>query len=152
MKTNDILISDFSDSRFKDAFQIYFAELGIQVKDWDGLFREMNDGGENRAWLRLSNAGDVIGFIQFIPIVFSSWFFEETRGFIREFWIREEFRGQQHGTALLSLAEAYFAERGISKLILTTDTAPGFYRSRGYERDETITAKNKDDVFVKLLR
>lgn len=152
MKTNDILISDFSDSRFKDAFQIYFAELGIQVKDWDGLFREMNDGGENRAWLRTNEDGDIIGFIQFIPISFSSWFFEETRGFIREFWIRKEFRGQGHGTALLNLAESYFADRNIKTLILTTDSAPDFYRDRGYEKDETISARNKDDVFVKRIR
>lgn len=152
MKTTDILISDFSDPKFKNAFQIYFAELGIQVKDWDGLFREMNEGGENRAWLRLRENGDVVGFIQFIPIAFSSWFFEETRGFIREFWIRKEFRGQGHGSALLDLAESYFIEQGIKTLILTTDTAPDFYRSRGYEKDETIVAKNKDDVFVKWIR
>lgn len=152
MKTTDILISDFSDPKFKNAFQIYFAELGIQVKDWDGLFREMNDGGENRAWLRLRENGDVVGFIQFIPIAFSSWFFEETRGFIREFWIRKEFRGQGHGSALLDLAESYFIEQGIKTLILTTDTAPDFYRSRGYEKGEAIVAKNKDDVFVKRIR
>ena len=151
MNTTDILISDFSDPKFKDAFQIYFAELGIQVKNWDSLFQEMNEGGENRAWLRLSENGDVVGFIQFIPIRFSSWFFEETRGFIREFWIRREFRSQGHGTALLNLAESYFAERRINTLILTTDTAPDFYRSRGYEKDEAISAKNKDDVFVKRI-
>ena len=152
MIPTDILISDFSDPKFTDAFQIYFSELGIQVKDWDGLFREMNEGGQNRAWLRLSENGDVVGFIQFIPIAFSSWFFDETKGFIREFWIRKEFRGQGHGTALLNLAEAYFADRGIKTLILTTDTAPDFYRSRGYEQDEAITARNKDDVFVKRIR
>lgn len=152
MKTNDILISDFCDPKFKAAFQIYFAELGIQVRDWDGLFREMNEGGENRAWLRMSEDGDVIGFIQFIPIAFSSWFFEEKRGFIREFWIQKDFRGQGHGTALLELAEAYFTDRGINTLILTTDTAPDFYRSRGYEKDAAIAARNKDDVFVKRLR
>ena len=151
MKTTDILISDFSDPKFKDAFQIYFAELGIHVNNWDSLFQEMNEGGENRAWLRLSEDGDVVGFIQFIPIRFSSWFFEETRGFIREFWIRNEFRSQGHGTALLNLAESYFAEQEINTLILTTDTAPDFYRSRGYEKDEAISAKNKDDVFVKRI-
>lgn len=152
MKTTDILISDFTDPKFQNAFQIYFAELGIQVKNWDGLFAEMNEGGANRAWLRLSESGDVIGFIQFIPIAFSSWFFEETRGFIREFWIREDYRHQGHGTALLDLAEHYLADQGIRTLILTTDTAPDFYRRRGYEQDGAITAKNKDDVFTKRIR
>ena len=150
--TKDILISDFTDPCFMNAFKLYFKEWDMQIKDWDGLFREMNEGGENRAWLRLRENGDVVGFIQFIPIAFSSWFFEETRGFIREFWIRKEFRGQGHGTALLNLAESYFADRNIKTLILTTDTAPDFYRNRGYEKDETISARNKDDVFVKRIR
>lgn len=152
MMTNDILISDFMDPQFQDAFRIYFGELGIQVQKWDALFTEMNDGGKNRAWLRLDGDGGIIGFIQFIPLTMDSWFFEEKRGFIREFWIRKEFRGQGHGTALLALTEKYFCDNGIRKLILTTDTAPEFYRARGYEKDETITAKNKDDVFVKWIR
>ena len=32
----DVLISDFSDPLFQTAFQTYFSELGITVKDWDG--------------------------------------------------------------------------------------------------------------------
>ena len=74
------------------------------------------------------------------------------KGYITNMYTRKEFRGQGHGTALLNLAEAYFADRGIKTLILTTDTAPDFYRSRGYEQDEAITARNKDDVFVKRIR
>lgn len=152
MQTKDILISDFTDPKFKDAFKIYFDELGILLKDWEELFKEMNEGGKNRAWLRLDEANNAIGFIQFIPIVFNSWFFEEKRGFIREFWIRKEFRGKGHGTALLFLAEQHFLEQGIRSFILTTDTAPEFYRTHGYEKDDTITAKNQDEVFVKRIR
>ena len=152
MKTNDILITDFCDPRFKTAFQTYFEEMDFHIRDWDGLFREMNEDGKNRAWLRLDECEGVVGFIQFIPITFSSWFFEGKAGFIREFWIRKEFRGRGNGTALLSLAEQYFLEQGIRRFILTTATAPDFYRARGYEKDETITAKNKDDVFVKWVR
>ena len=33
----DALISDFTDPLFQRAFQQYFGELGIAVKDWDGL-------------------------------------------------------------------------------------------------------------------
>ena len=43
---SDVLISDFSDLLFQTAFKTYFSELGINVKDWDGLFREMNDEGD----------------------------------------------------------------------------------------------------------
>ena len=42
----DTLISDFFDSGFQKAFRQYFAELGIHVRDWDGLFQEMNRGDE----------------------------------------------------------------------------------------------------------
>ena len=151
MITKDILISDFTDPRFMDAFKLYFKELGVEIKDWNGLFREMNESGKNRALLRLAADDQVIGFIQFIPLTMRSWFFEEKWGFLREFWIRQEYRSQGHGTALLLLAEKYFLEQGIGKCILTTDTAPDFYTARGYEKDDVITAKNKDDVFIKRI-
>ena len=152
MITKDILISDFTDPRFMDAFKLYFKEWDIQIKDWDGLFREMNESGKNRAWLRMDVDGQVISFIQFTPITMSSWFFEEKWGFIREFWVKREYRSQGHGTALLLLSEKYFSEQGICKCILTTDTAPDYYIARGYEKDDFITARNKDDVFVKRIR
>ena len=67
MMTKDILISDFTDPCFMNAFKLYFTEWDMQIKDWDGLFREMNESGENRAWLRMDADGQVIGFIQFTP-------------------------------------------------------------------------------------
>lgn len=67
MMTKDILISDFTDPCFMNAFKLYFKEWDMQIKDWDGLFREMNESGENRAWLRMDADGQVIGFIQFTP-------------------------------------------------------------------------------------
>lgn len=151
----DVLISDFTDPVFQAAFRQYFAELGINVKDWDGLFREMNagDGDEkNEAYIRTASDGGVIGFIQFVPIRFTSWFFEEDLGFIREFWVAEPFRGRGHGTQLLALAESRFLERGIYAGILTTDTAVRFYERLGYVRARGCRAKNKDEVFVKRLR
>ena len=151
MITKQVLISDFTDPRFVEAFKLYFKELDVQIRNWGSLFREMNESGENRALLRLAADGQVIGFIQFVPMTMSSWFFEEKWGFIREFWIRQEYRGQGHGTALLLQAEKYFSEQGIGICILTTDTAPDFYTARGYEKDDVITAKNKDDVFVKRI-
>ena len=38
MTTNDLLISDFSNSVFQAMFKKYFAEIGVSVKDWEGLF------------------------------------------------------------------------------------------------------------------
>lgn len=150
----DTLISDFSDPGFQTAFRQYFAELGLTVEDWDGLFREMDRGeaGErNAAYLRTAAEGGVTGFLQFCPIRFTSWFFEETCGFIREFWVAQAYRNQGHGSELIALAERYFLEHGIYTSILTTDTAGRFYERRGYEKAAGCGAKNKDEVFVKRL-
>lgn len=151
---SDILISDFTDPAFQAAFQQYFAELGINVRDWEGLFREMNDasdGEKNAAYVRKSPDGSTIGFIMFVPIRFTSWFFEETGGFIREFWVAEEFRSKGHGWELLALTEKFFLEHGIYTSILTTNTAERFYERHGYRKAPGCRAKNKDEVFVKRL-
>ena len=151
---SDILISDFTDPVFQGAFRQYFTEIGINVKDWDGLFREMNEGNEgekNAAYVRIAAEVGVIGFIQFIPIRFTSWFFEETCGFIREFWVAERFRGRGHGAELLALTEGHFLKRGIYTSILTTDTAERFYERHGYVKAPGYRAKNHDSVFVKRL-
>lgn len=68
-------------------FQIYFGELGICIRDWDGLFREMAEDNGNVTALSLSGQGQVIGFIQLKCNAMSHWFFEEKLGFIREFWV-----------------------------------------------------------------
>ena len=88
-------------SAFQAAFRQYFAEIGISVRDWEGLFREMNQEGNNAAFLRTTEEGEVIGFLQFQPIAFTSWFFEETCGFIREFWVAPAFRRRGYGSLLL---------------------------------------------------
>ena len=147
----DVLISDFSDVLFKTAFQAYFSELGIAVKDWDGLFREMNEEGGNQAFIRIAEDESIVGFIQFKPIEFTSWFFEEPRGFIREFWVKAEYRNSGHGAGLLRLAESYFREHGMYTSILTTDTAEWFYLKHGYRKAPGCKAKNNNEVFVKQL-
>ena len=149
---SDIMISDFSNPLFQTAFKKYFLELGHAIKDWNGLFKEMNDVGDNVAFVRTSMNDKVIGFIQFKPVKFSSWFFEETCGFIREFWVAEEFRNKNHGTALISLAEKHFTDNGIYTSILTTDTAARFYKRHGYVKAVGCKAKNQDEVFIKHLK
>ena len=148
---SDALVRDFSHPLFQTAFRQYFGELGRNVGDWDGLFREMNGEDGNAAFVRTDEDGSVIGFIQFRPTTFTSWFFEETCGFIREFWVADGHRNRGHGAALLGLAERHFLENGIYTSILTTDTAPRFYVRHGYIPAPGCRAKNHDDVFVKHL-
>lgn len=145
------MISDFSVPVFQNAFQQYFTEMGVHVRDWDGLFQEMNGEGDNSAFVRTTENGQTIGFIQFKPIQFTSYFFEETYGFIREFWVASGYRNSGHGTELLHLAEKYFCENEIFTSILTTDTAARFYENRGYVRTPGCRAKNQFDVFIKRL-
>lgn len=147
----DILITDFTNHFFQEAFKLYFEELGISVRQWDKLFTEMNEDKDNFAYIRLSENNETIGFIQFTTITLSGWFFEENLGFIREFWIAKEYRGAGNGRDLLRLAELFFKDKGIAKSILTTDTAPEFYKKCGYMKDISVTAKNKDDVYIKNL-
>ena len=145
-----VLIDDFTDPVFQDAFMEYFSEIGIAAYDRDGLFREMNDG-MNEAYMRLDEGGNCVGFIQFCPITFTSWFFEGTCGFIREFRVSPERRGEGHGTSLLRLTEGRFREKGYGAAVLTTDSAEDFYLARGYKKAPGIRAKNGDRVFVKQL-
>ncbi len=145
------LISDFTGRDFQESFKLYFKELGVSVKDWDGLFREMgSDGRGNQAFLRMDGS-KAVGFIQFCPMECEGWFMKKTLGFIREFWTAPEYRGQGHGGELLGLAESCFEQRGITSVALTTDTAPGFYERHGYRRDPGFAAKNGDPVYIKHL-
>ena len=148
---SDALVSDFDDRLFQKAFKTYFDELDIRVQDWDSLFREMNDGSGNRAFVRTACEGGIIGFVLFEPVKFTSWFFEETCGFIREFWVAGGYRSAGHGAALLSRAEDHFREQGICTCILTTDTAERFYLRHGYVYAPGCIAKNGDKVYIKRL-
>ncbi len=147
----DTLTADFSSPIFQNVFKQYFSELGIQVRDWDGLFREMNEEDGNEVYVRTDADENIIGFIMFRPIQFSSWFFEETCGFIREFWIAESYRDQGHGTDLLKLAEDRLRVRDIRTIILTTDTAEQFYLSHGFQKASGMKAKNEDPVYIKRI-
>lgn len=145
------MIEDFASPRFRRAFQSYFQELGIQVRDWDGLFREMDtDSRGTRAIVR-AEGERTVGFIQFCPIEFSSWFFTKGAGFVREFWVAPEFRGKGHGKALLGKAESWFQSQGLGLVLLTTDTASGFYERLGYRPDRQFQAKNQDMVYRKEI-
>lgn len=145
------LIRDFKDEAFRECFRLYFGELGINVKDWEGLFREMDADGRGSLAYLSTDGESTLGFIQFCPMECAGWFMEKTLGFIREFWIAPEYRGQGRGSQLLGLAEGYFAGMGVTTVALTTDTAPGFYVKHGYRHDPGFKAKNADPVYIKHL-
>lgn len=151
MAEKPVLLSDFTDPRFRAAFQSYFTELGISVKDWDGLFQEMNSEGNNLAYLLPDDEGDILGFLQFQLTGFSNWFFKEPFGFIREFWVHPAHRRQGYGRMLLHLTETHFVEHGIHRAVLTADDAVAFYLANGYQKAPGIRAKNKMEVLVKNL-
>lgn len=152
MPANMIFLSDFTDPRFRTAFQAYFAELGIPVKDWNALFREMEDEGTNHACLLLDGGGETLGFLLFQVTTFINWFFEEPIGFIREFWVSPAHRRQGYGGRLLREAETYFAAHGAFRSILTADDAVEFYSAHGYRRAPGVRAKNNMEVLSKILR
>lgn len=150
--TKDTFITDFFDPMFTDMFKRYFSELGIDVKDWNGLFEEMNTrNGGNCAYIRV--CGDnPIGFIQFTAVTLENWFFKERLGFIREFWVQKELRRQGHGSALCSLAEKYFFDNGIRRIVLTAEEKEKeFYFKRGYRVCGGMEAKNDMDVWVREI-
>lgn len=145
---NIIKIQSFMDIKLREAFKTYFKELGVIVRNWEGLFCEMDKDG-SFAFILLDE-DKTLGFILLQQISFASWFFEEQCGFIREFWINSEYRCRGYGRKLLSYAEDYL-RKSVSRLILTTDTAEEFYLKMGYVKARGINAKNKDEVFVKLI-
>lgn len=149
---NDYFITDFLNPLFQTSFKDYFKELGVNVKDWNSLFHEMNADKETVAFLRTDSKGKMVGFIQFKKEEMKNWFFTEKIGFIREFWVANEFRKQGQGTALLNLAEQYFVENDVYKTILTTNTVPNFYVRHGYVKDISYNAKNNYEVYVKMLK
>ena len=150
MPYKDFVINDFLDEKFQIAFKEYFKELGIEVKDWIGLFKEINEDKNTQAIVRMEN-DNVIDFIMFQPIVFESWFFEEKCGFIRKFWIANDYRNIGHGSNLINQVESYFKKQEIFRTILTTDTAKDFYFKHGYHLQKSAKAKNGDDVYTKML-
>lgn len=82
---SDVLIFDFLDPIFQNAFKQYFSELAVNIKDWDGLFKEMNGEGGNLAFVRLAENKEVIGFIQFKPTMFTSCFLKKPMACAKEF-------------------------------------------------------------------
>ena len=152
VKYSDKITKNLSGVKFRSAFSKYCTELGFRVTDWDALFDEIACGEENELLLRSIEGGEVIGFVLFRPETFSSNYFEETCGFIREFWVEKFHRRRGHGTELLKETENYFLKQGVGTVVLTTNSAGKFYMNRGYEKAPFCKAKNGYEVYVKKLK
>ncbi len=147
----DIFLTDYNNKHFKDAFKIYFDELGIKVDNWEELYSEIQNDYDTYTFLRLTDNEEIVGFVMFKCTELSNWFLNCPIGFIREFWVSSAYRGTGNGAQLLKLAENYFISKNIWKAILTTENASAFYEKFGYKKDPYIYAKNKDDVLIKTL-
>lgn len=154
MTFHDTMTTGCTDPALQEAFRTYYAELGCRVTNWPGLFEEITDSGD-LFLVRRNDEGGPIGFLLLaVTDAATAWrgFFTTKLGCVEEFWVDAAYRSQGHGSALLRKAEAHFRAEGCGYAILTTDTAPDFYRSRGYLLQRGIKALNKADVYVKPLR
>jgi ribosomal protein S18 acetylase RimI-like enzyme len=95
--------------------------------------------------LVVPQGGRVAGFIGLM--VFPAFHRDGLHGYITALVVDEKVRGSGAGAALLAAAEAWFGERGVKRVNLTTalhrEAAHGFYEKRDY----TFTGKR----FTKIL-
>lgn len=140
----------FTSPALRRAFQDYFAELDVTVRNWAGLFEEL-DRRDGYTLLRQDEAGHVAGFLLGSRQEMRSDFFTAPIGFVEEMYVAPAFRRQGHGAALLKEAEARFRDEGCGCAFLTTDSAPDFFVCQGYLFQPRMAAKNGDPVYVKPL-
>lgn len=146
-------ITDYNDLEFKNAFISYFKEIGIEIKENSELWNKMSRTTEVECYA-IRNANQIIGFIMFQNEQFNSstYFFNESVGYIRELYVRKEFRNMGFGKKLINIAEDYFKKKSVHKLILTYEnTALSFYEKIGFLEDKSYTAKNHQNIVVKML-
>ena len=140
----------FADPAFRDAFRAYFAELGITVRDWEGLFRYLDASG-SCVLVHQHEDGRVIAFLLHSTKTMSSGFYTAQIGCIDELYVAPDCRRQGLGAALLSAAEELLTREGCGYVFLTSDSAPAFFTRQGYSHQPSVTAINGDPVFVKSL-
>ncbi len=111
-----------------------------RVEEWDEATRRTIEGGivafnhaqagfppSRRFNITLRDGDAVIGGAA--CVAWRGWLFVDL------LWVDERRRGEDHGTAIMDLAEAHGRELGCRFAYLDTFSfqAPGFYAKRGYE-------------------
>ncbi|BBK21733.1 hypothetical protein Aargi30884_06360 [Amedibacterium intestinale] len=138
--------NNFEDRVFCQVFKKYFEEIQVHVEDWDALFKDMNADERDVAKVLMED-GKIYGFIIYRKDELKNWFFCETIGFIREFWISKSMRKQGFGSKLLEAAEKDMED--VNRIMLTpAKRKESFYEKRGY-RKAKIQALNCLHVYVK---
>lgn len=147
-------LNDFYDERFKQCFRAYFLEIGINLKSDTDVFDDMTKAYEKEDMhtFVIEEEKQFAGFIMLQPEYLKGSFWGERLGFIRELWVAPPFRQLGYGKQLMKIAEDYFKEKEIFKLILTyEDEALGFYKKLGFHLDCSYKAKNERNVVVKYI-
>jgi len=149
--TKIVTLENYEDSKFKQAYAMYYKDLGISdFKYWDRLFADMVKEEDFKTFL-LFDANELIGFIQCQAIELKHWFFNEHLGFIREIWILSKARHKGNGEILLNYAMEHFKKNGLKKMIITSEKVDSFFSKHGFSIDPSYKAMNQDTVMVKLL-
>lgn len=147
---NDTIERLAENPSLQQAFRDYFAALGVTIRDWDGLFDEIDRSGR-QFLVRRDEQAQIVGFLLLLRREMSCGFYATDAGCVEELYVAPAFRRQGHGQALLAATESRFRAEGCSCMLLTSDDAGAFYARCGYRPEPRIRAKNGDPVFVKPL-
>lgn len=146
-------ITDYRNLEFQSIFTSYFNEIGIMIKANTDLWTIMSDTKDLYCY-SIESKGRIIGFIMFQEECLESGtgFFIERTGYVRELYVLKNFRKLGFGTLLIKIAEEYFKQNAVFKLILTYENnAIDFYKKLGFIEDKSFIAKNNQGIMTKML-
>lgn len=93
-----------------------------------------------------------VGFIIYqIDFPKSDWCQKEGLGFIRELYIKREFRGQGWSSILINHAETFLKDYGVEQIYLTSESTGLFWNKQGYEPTTEFGYKNHDKIYIKKI-
>ncbi len=75
----------------------------------------------------------------------------KNKGFVCEFYVKKEFRKNKAGSYLYNFIESEFKNKNLSGVWLTTDSAPEFWISQGFNPTNKIAKHNGCEIFEKII-
>lgn len=81
----------------------------------------------------------------------SDWCQKEGFGFIREIYIKKEFRDQGLGKLLVSSTEKRLKDMDVEHIYLTSDNSGWFWNQRGYIITDEVGYRNGHPIYIKTL-
>lgn len=98
------------------------------------------------------NNNKSVGFIIYqIDSPKSDWCQKEGLGFIREIYIKQEFRGQGLSRLLVNHAEHFLKDSGVEQIYLTSENTGLFWNNLGYESTQELGYENNDEIYIKTI-